>query len=90
MTVVGFDTVVGVLDRGVQRVRCQLTDCFRQRCSAVGDHLRQLAVVTDRQGEEPARGDSVAPRRHVYVNDLATISVALNILRRCDQKERIS
>ena len=71
--VIGFDPIVRVLDRRVQRLRCQFTDCFGQRRGPIGDHFRWLAVVTDRAAEEPARGDGVAALRHVHVDDLTMV-----------------
>ena len=71
--VVGWDTIVGLLDCVVQRVRCQLTDRFRQRCRPVGDHHAGLAVVTDRVRDEPSGSDTVASLRHQHLDDLAVV-----------------
>jgi hypothetical protein len=68
---VGFDPIIRVQSRVVQRRRGLLSDRFRQRRGLISDHLTGLAVVTDRVREQPARGDGVAAFRHVDVDELA-------------------
>ncbi len=68
-----FDTIVRVLDRGVRRVRNEFIDGLGQRRGPIGDHLALLSVVTDRSGEEPARGDGFATLRDEHVDDLAVV-----------------
>ena len=72
-SMVGFDTIVRVLDRRVQRPRSEFTDCLRQHCGPIGDHLPGLTVITDHSRKEPSRSNSVAPLRHQHVNDLAIV-----------------
>jgi hypothetical protein len=70
---VALDAVVRVLLGVVERGWDQLIDRNPQRRGSVGDDLDRLAVGAERRREEPACRSSVAPCRHVNVDDLAML-----------------
>jgi hypothetical protein len=69
---VGFDPIVRVLAGVVERGGDQLLDNSSERPGAVRDHFGRRGVSAQCRQEELPRGSSVAPRRDVDINDLAT------------------
>jgi hypothetical protein len=71
--VIGLDPVVRVLLGVVEGGWDELIDDGAQRPGPIGDHLGRLAVSTQGRHEEPPSGPGVAPRRDIYVDDLAVL-----------------
>ncbi len=68
--VVGFDPVVGVPARVVERTGHEIFDRSGECMGLVGGDLDRVAVVADRRREEPGRGLRVAFVGDVRVDDL--------------------